>query len=144
MKLKIFVLCGIVLLLLILPGCTRINPGTEPGTNVVKYVVFEDAGYNWVVIISEVNYLPDNPPGAVIRIRNDLDRNLTLDFDGPSHYTVSIGDKSETKLEIQEGFYKIMASSPGIRYIPKDYKYFYRDRHVYTQVWQREKLTTTY
>lgn len=144
MKFKIFVLCGIVLLLLILPGCTKVKPGTEPGANVVKYVVFQDAGYEWVVIIKEVEYLPDNPPGAVIKIRSDLDRNLTLDFDGPSHYTVSIGDKSERTLDVQEGFYKIMASSPGISFTPNDSKYFYADRHVYSQVWYREKLRTKY
>jgi hypothetical protein len=141
MKLKIFALCGIALLLVVLPGCTRVNIKTQPE---VKYVFFQDAGYEWVVIISQVSYLPNNPPGAIIKIRNTLDRNLTLDFDGTSHYGVSIGDNSEHTLEVKEGYYKIMASAPGLTYIPHDEKCFFMDRWVYNLRWVREKSTTRY
>jgi hypothetical protein len=122
-------------------GNLRFNPtGVKP----VQFVVLEEGGYRWFVVISEVNYLPNNPPGAVVLVRNELDRSITVDFDGPSHYTVSIGDKKEQEITIQPGDYKLMASAPGLSFVPRDYKYSYRDRYVYRQVWQREKLETKY
>lgn len=142
MKLKIFLLFGAVLLLLVLPNCTRINPTTEPSS--VKYLLFQDVVYNWVVNISEVKYLPHNPEGAIIKIRNSLDRTLTLDFDGPSHYMISIGDRTTRILRVHEGSYQIRASAPGLAFVPKNHRYFFKDRYVYKQVWGREKKQIAY
>lgn len=144
MRLKIFVLCGMVLLLLVFYSCTRVDVKTEAGTNVVEHVVFKGNGYNWVIVISKMTYLPNNPPGAVIKISNTLDRNLNLDFDGTSHYTVSIGDNSEFTLEVKEGCYKIMASAPGLIYVPENRKDCFSDRWVYSVRWKRKDIITTY
>jgi hypothetical protein len=141
MRLKIFTLCGIVLAMSLLTGCKK---GVRIELPVVRYVVFTDASYQWVAVIAMVKHLPTNPPGATLKIRNDLDRSLTLDFDGPSHYSISINDHSDTTLEIQEGSYKIMASAPGLAYIPSDIRPFFSDRCVYQWTWFREKLTRKY
>jgi hypothetical protein len=142
MKLKNYLLFGVALLLFVLPNCTGTPPVTEPSSE--KYVLFQEVGYSWVVIITEINYLPNNPEGAVIKIRNSLDRSLTLDFDGPSHYTISIGDRKTKTIRIQEGSYQIMASAPGLSYVPKNRKYFFKDRYVYKQEWDREKTQVNY
>jgi|GEM_PF-1807198 hypothetical protein len=146
MKLKsfTFTLAVLAAAIFFVSGCGSKPDVKTTAPEPVRFVVLEEGGYRWFVVISQVDYLPDNPPGAVIKIRNELDRNLTVDFDGPSHYTFSIGDKKDQTVNIRAGSYKLMASSPGITFIPKDYRYNYRDRYVYRQVWNREKLSTRY
>ncbi len=146
MKLKAFTLFTLFVLgiaFVFIAGCGETTVKTTPAEP-VRFVVLEEGGYRWLVVITEMDYRPDSPPGALVEIRNDLDRNLTVDFDGPSHYTVSIGDRKDRSVRIDAGSYKLMASAPGLSFVPKDYRYTYRDRYVYRQVWRREKISTTY
>jgi hypothetical protein len=146
MKLKSFTLFVLVLAfgIFFISGCSSSPPVNTTPTEPVKYIVLEEGGFRWFVTITRVDCPAGNPPGAVVKIRNELDRNITLDFDGPSHYTFSIGDKKQQEVTIQAGSYKLMAAAPGLSFIPRDYKYTYSDGCIYMQVWKGEKLETKY
>ena len=147
MKTKLIVL-SFVLLLLLFSGCGRKDVDVTPEqTNLISTMelVENDEGYIWVVYFYRMNCDNRvNAPGAIMNIRNELDRNITLDFDGPSHYVVSIGDKKTYKLKLQPGTYKVMASSPGLKFVPREYGITVDDYCMYQQLWKRTIRSTTY
>jgi hypothetical protein len=147
MKPKLIVL-SFVLLLLVFTGCGKKGVDVEPGpTNLISTteLVENDEGYIWVVYFYQMNCdTRVNRPGAIMDIRNELDRNITLDFDGPSHYVVSIGDKKTYRLELQPGTYKVMASAPGLKFVPREYGIAVEDFCMYQQLWKRTIRQTTY
>lgn len=137
MKLKfpmLFVL-ALVLGIFFVPGYSSNPPATITPKETVKVIV---------LALSEVGYLTINSSRAVIIIRNELDSNIVVDFDGPSHYTFSIEYKKKREVTIQAGNYELIIAAPGLTYISKDYKYNFRDRFVYRQVWKCEILKTKY
>src|SRR4030042_5459559 len=114
MKQKLIFVLFCVLVLLLLKCGDGDAVVTEPAgpTNLIssEQLVVDEEGRVWVVSLYKISYdTVNNPPDALIQIRNELDRNITLDFDGPSHYVVSIGDKKTHELKLQPGTYSIMA-----------------------------------
>lgn len=148
MKSKLFTFFGLLLVFLLLLGCGRREVETTTGpTNLIssQELVVDEEGRIWVVSLYRIGYDEvNNPPDAVIKIRNELDRNITLDYDGPSHYVVSIGDKKTHRLVVQPGTYKIMASAPGLKYVPREYGITVEGYTLYEQVWRRTVKTTKY
>lgn len=148
MKSKLFTLVALVMVFLLLMGCGRKEVVTTTGqTNLIssQELVVDEEGRIWIVSLYRVGYDEvNNPPEAVIKIRNELDRNITLDYDGPSHYVVSIGDKKTHRLAVQPGTYRIMASAPGLKYVPREYGITVEGYTLYEQVWRRTVKTTKY
>jgi hypothetical protein len=149
MKQKLFLVALAVLLLLLVKCGGNDKVVTEPAgpTNLIssEQLVVDEEGRVWVVSLYRVGYDEvNNPPDALIKIRNELDRNITLDFDGPSHYVVSIGDKKTHTLKLEPGTYKIMASAPGLKYVPREYGVTVEGFTLYEQVWKRSIKSTKY
>jgi len=148
MKTKLLVV-ALILLMAMFVGCGRRTVvESEPGpTNLVSTteLVNNDEGHIWVVYLYRMNCdTAMNSPDAVMDIRNELDRNITLDFDGPSHYVVSIGDKKTYRIRLQPGTYTIMASSPGLKFVPREYGITVDGYCLYQQLWKRTVRETTY
>ena len=61
---------------------------------------------------------PTTSSFPMIGIVNDLDRAVKLDFDGASHYTETVSDRREKKIEIMPGTYKILIAAPGLNFSP--------------------------
>ena len=149
MKQKLFFVFVAVLLMLLVKCGGGEKVVTEPTgpTNLIssEQLVVDEEGRVWVVSLYRVGYDEvNNPPDALIKIRNELDRNITLDFDGPSHYVVSIGDKKTHTLKLDPGTYKIMASAPGLKYVPREYGVTVEGYTLYEQVWKRSTKSTKY
>ncbi len=149
MRQKLFyVVCAVLVLFLI--NCGRgekviIQPAGPTNLISSEQLVVDEEGRVWVVSLYRVGYDEiNNPPNAMIKIRNELDRNITLDFDGPSHYVVSIGDRKTHLLKLQPGTYKIMASAPGLKYVPGKYGVTVEGYTLYEQVWRRSIKSTNY
>jgi hypothetical protein len=149
MKQRLFfiALCVLVLFLFKCGGGDAVVTEPSGSTNLIssEQLVVDEEGRVWVVSLYRVSYDEvNNPPEAMIKIRNELDRNITLDFDGPSHYVVSIGDKKTHTLTLQPGTYNVMASSPGLKYVPRDYGITVEAYTLYEQVWKLSVKSTKY
>lgn len=149
MRQKLFyAVCAVLVLFLFnCGGGSKVVTQAAGPTNLIssEQLVVDEDGRVWVVSLYKVGYDEvNNPPDAILKIRNELDRNITLDFDGPSHYVVSIGDKKTHTLKMQPGTYKIMASAPGLKYVPRDYGVTVDGYTLYEQVWRRTVKTTKY
>lgn len=149
MKQRIFLVSMAVLLLLLVKcgGGEKVVSEPAGSTNLIssEQLVVDEEGRVWVVSLYRVGYdQVNNPPDALVKIRNELDRNITLDFDGPSHYVISIGDNKTHTLKMEPGTYKIMASAPGLKYVPRDYGVTVEGYTLYEQVWKRSVKSTKY
>ena len=55
---------------------------------------------------------------ALIIVKNRLDRSVSLDFDGPSHYELNVGDQREGRLRVVPGLYRIRGAAAALASIP--------------------------
>jgi hypothetical protein len=129
---RVVLLAALIAMALTLAGCR-----TADSRMVCQHTVkFEDISEVWIVRTYEVDCDKNDYPGeATIKFRNNLDRNITIDMDGPSHYEFSIGDRRDYKQTVQPGSYNIMAQAPGLRYIPENYSCTFEGHCVYEQEW---------
>lgn len=83
MKLKSFTLfvLALVLGIFFVPGYSSSPLVTTTPKEPVRFVVLEGGGFKWYVVLPAVNYLTDTPSGAVIKIWNELDCNIVVDFE---------------------------------------------------------------
>ncbi len=80
--------------------------------------------------IRDVGELDDEDvPYAVIEMRNGMNRSVSLDFDGPSHYETTLGDKRSSSLQVDGGSYDIRAKAPSLK--TRDMSYFFESGHRY-------------
>jgi hypothetical protein len=68
---------------------------------------------------------------SVLDVRNNLDRNLQLDMDGPSHNQVSVGNQNDYRTKVAPGSYRIRASAPAIAHVPGDFSYAFEANALY-------------
>lgn len=143
MKPRLFIFTGIVLILLI--GCGGYDTETEPAPPDNQSVILKTENYQWMAGFTLVDRNENSYPAeAVLVIHNRVDRNVTVDFDGPIHKTVSLGDNARKTINLSPGTYKIMASSPGLPYVPSDYGQTLEAYTKYSLVFTKKKLKTNY
>lgn len=48
-------------------------------------------------------------------VRNNLDRSVSIDFDGASHYDLTVGDRRTERVKLPAGSYSMAVSAPGLK-----------------------------
>lgn len=103
-QLRASLLVGVLLLT---AGCAarQAGGGGEPGTGRLSI--------NLVLIAN----LPAGSPAethALIDVRNDMDRSVRVDFEGPSISEVSVGPHSTSTIRLDPGSYRVRGSGPAL------------------------------
>ena len=143
MRLKRIIIALIPAVLLL--GCGGSNIESQPPPGEARTVILQTENYQWVAGFQIVEQDESRYPAeAILVIQNRVDRNVTVDFDGPIHKTVSLGDKAQRTINLPAGTYKIMASSPGLPYVPSDYGQTLQSHTKYSLVFTKKKLKTSY
>jgi len=52
---------------------------------------------------------------AVIEVRNNIDRTINVDFSGPQHFELKVGDKRRAKISVEEGVYTVRVSATSLK-----------------------------
>ena len=106
----------------------------------------DEFGNVWVARLFENDCDKDRHPAdaAMLDIHNDLDRNITLDFDGPTHHEISIGDKRTGTLKLEPGSYGVLVNAPGLKYTPANFTYTVEGHCVYEMTWERINSNTQF
>jgi hypothetical protein len=52
---------------------------------------------------------------AVVEVRNNIDRTINVDFSGPQHYELKVGDRTRGKISIEEGTYTVRISASALK-----------------------------
>jgi hypothetical protein len=143
MRRKIVLLALAALLVLLAPACKTSSGGKMISE---KEVASDEFGNVWVARLYEEDCDKDRHPSdeATLNIRNNLDRNITLDFDGPDHHEISIGDKRTATLRLEHGSYGILLNAPGLKYAPGNFSYSLEGHCVYEMTWERIASRTQY
>jgi hypothetical protein len=95
----------------------------------------DDNSFLGLILIKGEDMNEDSDP--LVKIKNSLDRNISIDFDGPSHYEVSVGDNKEFKRTFPAGKYKLMISAPGLKFVPDKNKAELEQNCEYTLILKR-------
>lgn len=140
-------IAAILLLSLTMIHCGPDDPVTEPEPEreqlIAKTVVAQDDGsILGLFFVQTGSSNEDEDP--LITIKNTLDRNIVIDFDGTSHYEVSLGDNKETKKTYPEGYYKIMISAGSFKFVPNKDKVEMEREHEYLLILRRIPIGTEY
>jgi hypothetical protein len=53
--------------------------------------------------------------GAVLEVRNTLDRSVDIDFDGRSHHDLTVKDKRSENLKLPPGTYEVKVTASGFK-----------------------------
>jgi hypothetical protein len=102
----------------------------------------DDNSFLGLILIKGEDMNEDSDP--LVKIKNSLDRNISIDFDGPSHYEVSVGDNKEFKRTFPPGKYKLMISAPGLKFVPDKNKAELEWNCEYTLILKRFPTSVEY
>jgi hypothetical protein len=138
---------AVLLLPLTMIHCGGEDPVSEPEPEreqlVAKTVVAQDDGSILGLFFVQTGSSNENED-PLIMIKNTLDRNIVIDFDGTNHYEVSLGDHKETKKSFPEGWYKIMVSAGSFKFVPNKDKVEIEREHEYSLILRRIPIGTEY
>jgi hypothetical protein len=114
-----------------------LSADVEKGQVIARAVSTQDDNsvLGLILIKSEDMIRVDSDP--FVTIMNSLDRNIAIDFDGTSHYEVSVGDNKEIKRTFPAGKYKIMISAPGLKFVPDRNKVSLKRNREYSLILKR-------
>lgn len=97
--------CGLIFLsMLLLAGCETSSP---------HQTVAAGGGVQMDLYLTSKGVVAPPDDRAHVEIRNDLDRAVTLDFDGGRHYDLTVGDHRDASIDVEAGNYRIRASAPS-------------------------------
>jgi len=143
MRLKWNIVAFCIALSLLVVSC---RTGSDSKMISEQQVGKDEFGNVWVARLFENDCDKDRHPGeaAVLDIHNNLDRNITLDFDGPTHHEISIGDKRAGTLKLEAGSYGVLINAPGLKYTPANFTYTVQGHCVYEMTWERILANTQF
>lgn len=50
---------------------------------------------------------------AVIDVKNEVDRAVTIDYEGARHYDMTVGDHRDASIQIESGTYRLRVAAPS-------------------------------
>lgn len=127
-----FMIFGVAVLCLV----SWLTAAKEPWQVIANAVAAQDDNSVLrLILIKGEKMKEDSDP--LVKIMNSLDRNISIDFDGTSHYEVSVGDNKEIKRTFPAGKYKIMISAPGLKFVPDRNKIVLKQNREYLLILKR-------
>ncbi len=127
-------LLGVLPLYLLLGACASTSI-TSAGRS---FTIPIDEHTVWRVHIQRLEVGLDDTSKAVVEIKNELDRSITVEFGSTlSHYSPLVGDFSSIKIEVDKGTYDLRPSGPSLGSIPAQVTYSFEGGSLYKMTWSR-------